>query len=390
MAPLLWTVRPPVQSEYSRLVPSDAAPAQSHETCPYRGLADHAYWSRSVARPVPGAIDPLANAPFKISRADRIATAGSCFAQHLAKRLSASGFNYLVVEPGYPRMGTRLATKFNYGTFSARYGNLYTARQLLQLLQRAYGTFVPGEPFWQDGPYWIDPFRPLIQPMGFESLREAELDRIQHLAAVRETMETLDVFIFTLGLTEAWVCKSDGAVLPICPGCGVGKFDPERYAFRNFEFEEVLADLEAFAASLRQVNPRARIILTVSPVPLVATYSGSHVLPATVYSKSVLRVAADRAARSIENCLYFPSYEIITAPFSHGAYFENDLRNVAEAGVDHVMKVFFRHLSEESEAPGPGPSSLASAADAGPGRGPNVMDLICEEYASLNAVAEGR
>lgn len=82
------------------------------------------------------------------------------------------------------------------------------------------------------------------------------------------------------------------------------------------------------------------MILTVSPVPLVATMSGEHVLSATTYSKSVLRVAAQEAMDAYENCWYFPSYEIITGPQARGLYFRDDLREVSVHGVDHVMRVF--------------------------------------------------
>ncbi|MFX4975079.1 hypothetical protein ABTB64_19810, partial [Acinetobacter baumannii] len=82
----------------------------------------------------------------------------------------------------------------NYGVYSARYGNLYTAAQLLQTALRAYGRFVPEEDIWQlpDGGF-ADPFRPAIQPGGFASEAELRADREQHLAAVRHMFETLDV-----------------------------------------------------------------------------------------------------------------------------------------------------------------------------------------------------
>lgn len=362
----------------------------SDSGCPYSLLPDSAFWRKAVAGPAPGDLDPVTAAPFKIARADRVATAGSCFAQHLARRLQQSGFTYHVTEPGYPRMGAALATKYNYGTFSARFGNVYTTRQLRQLFARATGEFIPQEPLWQDGAHWRDPFRPLIQPEGFETKQEAELDQAQHLGAVRRMMETLDVFIFTLGLTEAWVCKADGAVLPVCPGCGAGTFDPTKYEFRNFEIDEVTTDLISALEHLRRVNPRCRIVLTVSPVPLVATYSGNHVLPATVYSKSLLRVAADRASRALENCAYFPSYEIITAPSSRGEYFADDLRDVTEAGVDHVMRVFFRHFAAEPpvEIAATIPKTSEQASRSVTPRVRNVLDVVCEEYASLNAARE--
>ena len=91
-----------------------------------------------------------------------------------------------------------------------------------------------------------------------------------------------------------------------------------------------------------------RVILTVSPVPLVATYEDQHVLVANTFSKSILRVAAERVARTEEQVAYFPSYEIVTSPASGGCYFGDDARSVTEAGVAHVMRVFQRHYMAES------------------------------------------
>jgi hypothetical protein len=130
--------------------------------------------------------------------------------------------------------------------------------------------------------------------------------------------------VFSLGLTECWISCEDGAAYPICPGTGGGEFDARKYKFVNFDVAEVTDDLKQFVSLLRSVNQRARIILTVSPVPLVATAEDKHVLVATTYSKSVLRVAAEAVVRSCDDVTYFPSYEIITGSFSRGAYFAED------------------------------------------------------------------
>jgi hypothetical protein len=87
------------------------------------------------------------------------------------------------------------------------------------------------------------------------------------------------------------------------------------------------------------------VLLTVSPVPLIATYEDRHVLVSTTYSKSVLRVAADKLCRAFEGVDYFPSYELITGNFSGGRYFEPDLRSVNEMGVDHAMRLFLAHYA---------------------------------------------
>jgi hypothetical protein len=326
---------------------------------PYTSAPDRNFWRRSVANQPPQLVDPVGEFPAYIYPETKVATAGSCFAQHIARHLRKSGYNYYVTEQGHPILPESIRSKNNYGVFSARYGNIYTARQLLQLVERAYGKYAPGEDVWKEAEdVFLDPFRPSVQPGGFISELEMRLDRQQHFAAVRTMLETLDVFIFTLGLTECWVSYRDGAAFPICPGVEGGAFDPSRHFFYNQTVDDVVSDMTKFLLILARVNPKARVILTVSPVPLAATARrDQHVLTATTYSKSVLRVAADMLASRFDHVAYFPSYEIITGTFSRGAYYAEDLRNVLETGVSHVMNLFMKHATHGSglsnEAPAP-------------------------------------
>lgn len=305
-----------------------------------------------------------------------MATAGSCFAQNIARSLHKKGFHYFVTETAPPELLPEAAHRANYRVFSARYGNIYTTRQLAQLFDRAYGEFTPELPAWRgrSGGY-VDPFRPRIQPEGFVSEADLLADRIQHLGSVRRLFENLDVFVFTLGLTESWEHAS-GAVLPLAPGVAGGEWDPEQYAFRNYSVEEVERDLLGFIDRLRDVNPSCRIVLTVSPVPLAATYEARHVLVSTCLSKAVLRVAAAGCASKRPQVCYFPAFEIITGPHAGGRYFDDDLRSITKAGVDHVMRIFFSHFA----------GSGRSAIEQGELRHleaelESVGEIICDEEA---------
>ncbi|HEY8592000.1 MAG TPA: GSCFA domain-containing protein [Sphingomicrobium sp.] len=319
---------------------------------PYKKLPSKAFWRRAVAAPAVGDVDPVGAFDLRIEPQTKVATAGSCFAQHIARHLRSSGYDYYVAEQGHPLLPQKIRDANNYGLFSARYGNIYTTRQLRQLFDRAYGRLKPEEDAWIEGENLVlDPFRPTTQPGGYVSEAEMRADRDQHLAAVRQMFEALDVFVFTLGLTECWRAKSDGAVFPLCPGVEGGTFDPQRHEFYNQPVEDVIEDLETFRAGLLSVNQSAQIMLTVSPVPLMATADpGAHVLAATTYSKSVLRVAAETLRRRHPDVHYFPSYEIITGAYNRGAYFASDLRNVLEDGVSHVMRLFMAHATGGASA----------------------------------------
>lgn len=317
---------------------------------PYDSAPPHAWWRRAIADISASNINPALRGDFEITSETRIATAGSCFAQELSKATAERGYKNYVVEKGPPGLSEENRLKFGYGLFSARYGNIYTTRQLVQLLDRAYGRFDSTETAWPGKTGYVDPFRPFVQPEDFISESELLADREQHLECVREMFENMDVFVFTLGLTEGWRARSDGATYPLCPGYGAGTFNPEKYEFFNMRVNEVVADLEYVRERLSELNRNARILLTVSPVPLVATATGKHVLEATAYSKSVLKVAAAEVTAAHPSVSYFPSYEIITGTFSTDRYYSQDRRSVTQEGISHVMRCFFSTYSETPES----------------------------------------
>jgi hypothetical protein len=326
-------------------------------------------------------VDPVVSFPWRITREHNVATAGSCFAQHIARHLKDAGFNYFVAESGHPIGDDATKSAFNYGTFTARYGNIYTAKQLLQTFNRAFQKFTPVEAVWplKDGGF-ADPFRPAIQPHGFACAEEVYADREQHLAAVRRMFSELDIFVFTLGLTEAWRSREDGAVFPVCPGVHGGEFDSERYEFVNYDSEEVISDLSAVFDQLRDLNPSAKVILTVSPVPLIATAEDRHVLVSTTYSKSALRVACERLVKLYDNVAYFPSYEIITGAYTRGKYFAEDLRSVTEQGVSHVMRLFLEHATIGFDgASAPIAAAPVSSSDSFLQTMSSIVKTTCEE-----------
>lgn len=341
----------------------------AHQTHPYRGLPDHQFWSRAVARVDRADVDPIVSSTIRISQKDRIGTGGSCFAQHVAKELKRSGFNYYIAEDTAGLSAEEIQSR-NFGVFSTRYGNIYTAKQLRQLFERSFENLQPKEEPWQrpDG-RWVDPFRPEIEPNGYKSADEVRSATIDHLKDVRLMFESIDVYLFTLGLTESWRRRDDGVVFPLAPGVVAGSMDPAKYEFVNFETEEIAEDLRYFVERLRDVNPRAKLLLTVSPVPLIATYEPRHVLVSATYSKAALRVAADKIEREFSNVSYLPSYEIITGNHAGSDYYESDLRSVKAEGVSHVMKVFMRHHTIRPALSASGVSQAAA----------EMREIICDE-----------
>ena len=319
---------------------------------PYSSLPDHRFWRKAVTAVPPFALDPLVTTPFKISRQDKVATAGSCFAQEIAHRLQASGFYYYLAEQPPLGMSAAEAERRNYSMYSCRYGNLYTTAQFLQLIDRAYGQFKPELDVWtrpEDG-HFVDPFRPRIEPDGYATAEEMRADRKKHLATVRHMIETMDVFVFTFGHTETWRHKKDGAILQLAPGVAGGDWDQNIYEFYNMSVSEVIRDFLAAVDRIRAVNPKVRIVLSVSPVGIIATYENRHVIESNSAVKAILRAAADEIKRSRPDIAYFPSYDLATVSPNVSWYYRNDTRKITSFGIDHTMRVFFEHFTEKASS----------------------------------------
>lgn len=341
-------------------------------THPYQDLGAEAFWRMGVTGTDPGALERIYRPKFPLGADAAIATAGSCFAQHVGRALRQAGANVLDAEPAPATCAPATARAFGFGMYSARYGNIYTTRQLVQLLEDALSGRVDGADIWPHDGRFHDAFRPAIEPMGFASAEEALALRRAHLAAVRGLFAGTTHFIFTLGLTECWGDRDTGRVFPTCPGVVAGTFDPARHEFINLRCGEVLADLQRARDLLQRMNPGMRMILTVSPVPLTATASGGHVLTATMRAKAVLRAAADEFAAMHADVDYFPSYEIVTNPAARGRFFQPNLREVTAEGVRTVMACFLAAHGLATREPARPAPVLPAASDT-------AEDVICEE-----------
>ncbi len=315
---------------------------------PYIDLPKSSFWKSGVANEDPCCMQEIYKKKFQITDSCRIATAGSCFAQHITANLKANGYQVLDIEPPPPGLPEPLHKKYGYSMYSGRYGNIYTVRQLLQLLQEVSGAWAPEDYIWERNGRYFDALRPGIEPNGLSSPNEVKEHRQRHLQLLSCLFASADVFIFTLGLTEAWVHKGSGTVYPTAPGTIAGSFNPKMHSFINFQFADLIHDFNscrAVLSVLREGKP-IKIILTVSPVPLTATASGCHVLVANTYSKSVLRAAAAQLTNNSKDIDYFPSYEIVTNPRQQSASYQENFRSIREESVKNVMNHFFsEHVS---------------------------------------------
>lgn len=232
----------------------------------------------------------------------------------------------------------------------AAWERVYNTFSMLGIFQYTFGDWAPSLRWWQAPISGIiqDPYRRIIL---YEDIKAAESDFRRHRECSRRVLETAEVLILTLGLTEIWEDKQDGAVICLPSGPYVNEGgDMSRYAFRVSRYDENLQNLELIHNILKKYNPYCRIVLTISPVHLWATFrTDLDVISASCNSKSTLRAVADEFCCTHDNVHYFPAYEIATIyrPLLGESIFTEGRENfhVNQDAIDMIMDNFFKYFN---------------------------------------------
>jgi hypothetical protein len=262
---------------------------------------------------------------------------GSCFAREIRKVLLADGYNYITEETDHPAaVHASAAWERLYNTFSIR-----------QIFQYTFEDWQPDMRWWEspETKKIQDPYRRIIL---YDSVAEAEADFANHRVQSRRALTRAEVLILTLGLTEIWEDRTDGAVICLPSGPYVNEGgDMSRYRFRVSRYAENLENLERVHRIMAHHNPGCHLLVTVSPVHLWATFrNDADVISASCNSKSTLRAAADEFAASHDNVSYFPAYEMATiyTALMGKSYFTEGKENfhVNQSTVRFIMDHFFK------------------------------------------------
>jgi hypothetical protein len=308
---------------------------------PYKLFPSRQFWSQAVTNVPWSDVFAPEQGKFAITRDKHVVSAGSCFAQRISRHLMSKGYDYARYEslPSFIPLATQ--EELGYHTFSCRYGNIYTLKQLRQLIDQALGTVPTVNLFDRNkNGVVLDLLRPNLNKVGFESFDHAAADRKYHLTRVAKMFTEADVFVLTLGLTEAWLDRRSGVVYGTHPSVATGLPTDQEVEAVNFDYAECVADLTYVRDVLKELNPKLEIVLTVSPVGLVATHQPNHILISSTYSKSVLRAVAGKVCEENPRIDYFPSFEIFNLSQSQGQFLSADLRDVNMQGVAVAMSLF--------------------------------------------------
>jgi hypothetical protein len=249
-----------------------------------------------------------------IGRETRIVAFGSCFAENITNYLAARKFNVLTSKDGD-----------NAGTFLVRVGeSMVNSFAIRQQFEWALERRMPETELWH----------------GWDAQAYSYGEDVR--LATSQVLNQADVFIITFGLAEVWYDAVTGGVFWRAVPKDV--HDPSRHRFRISSVEENKENIKAIYRLIKKHRPDAKVIVTLSPIPLKATFRPVSCITANWVSKSIMRVAIDEAYREINeprDLFYWPSYEIVMDIFGD-RWGREERRHVREPILELVMTLFER------------------------------------------------
>lgn len=248
----------------------------------------------------------MPSSPF-VTKDTALVAFGSCFAANISKYLHARDYNVLTMT-GNKSYVTSMGDGIVH-TFAIR-----------QQFEWAWLNKVPSVDLWHG--YKAEDF-------GYDE--EARQDTLK-------LFNKAEMFIITLGLSEIWYDEPTGEVF--WRAVPADKIDPSRHKFRVSSQAETLANLHAILKLIRDHRGDVPVMISVSPIPLTATFRPVSCVSANAVSKAILRSAVDELIRQANDpkLFYFPSYDVVTTAFNH--QWTIDRKHVYPHVLDFNMKIF--------------------------------------------------
>lgn len=257
-----------------------------------------------------------------IGRETRIATIGSCFAAELANAMSRCNLRGAMHPAGL----------------------FYTSRSIRQEMERIFDDEDPAarEPYWKVKGGFVHPFG---HSQTFPTIAELETWSAQLNRRSDELFKNADVVVVTLGLIESWLSPVSGKHYLSIPHPDV--FPTLGARFCRLTVSDIREDLETIYRLLRE-RTTARLVVTVSPVPLHATLTQSDVRIANTESKARIRAAVSEFIEAHDDVCYFHSYEIVATAEVVSDFMLEDGRHVHRHAVDYIVRCFLQLFSDGS------------------------------------------
>lgn len=251
----------------------------------------------------------------QISYGEKIMLMGSCFTEHIGNSLAAIKFDVLQ-NPNGILFGPDAVCK---SLSSYKTEKIYKEEDLFLLNEVWYS--------WDHHSRFSHTSREAALEMINDSQQQAH-----------EFLQSANWLVITLGSAFSYVLtpEADRAAAAVDSGVANCHRAPASW-FRKemLETKAIITMLHHCISEIRQLNPQLQIIFTISPV--------RHIRDGVVEnnrSKARLIEAVHQIVSSVENCYYFPAYELVIDVLRDYRFYDIDLVHPNYAATAYVLDKF--------------------------------------------------
>ncbi len=243
----------------------------------------------------------------KINHNSKLITLGSCFSEHIGKKLT--DFCFLVES----------------NPFGVLFNPVSIKNGLVDLLTEKKYTEAD---LFQNGSLWSSFSHSTLFS---ETVQEVCLQRINSSLEISAAiLKEVDFILITFGTAWVYELKEDGRIVANCH-----KLPAEQFVRRRLSVEDIVKDYADLLMKIKAINPKTEVIFTVSPVR--HWKDGAH---ENNISKGILLLAIDKLLRQFDFLHYFPAYEIQVDELRDYRYYAEDMLHPSEQAVKYIWERF--------------------------------------------------
>ena len=145
-----------------------------------------------------------------------------------------------------------------------------------------------------------------------------------------DVLSSADWLVVTWGTAYVYFSRNTQEVVGNCHK------QPEKlFVRKRLDVTEIVNTWKSLLDDLRALNPRLKVLFTVSPIRHAK--DGMH---GNQLSKSTLLLAVDELCRSCSDCYYFPSYEIVMDELRDYRFYADDMLHPSAKAVEYIWECF--------------------------------------------------
>ncbi len=154
----------------------------------------------------------------------------------------------------------------------------------------------------------------------------------EELLSASDYIRQADFLFITFGSASVYRHNEKNIIVSNCH-----KFPAETFLKYLLTPQEIIFDCEKTLKALKKTNPKIKIIFTVSPVRHWKDGAVENQL-----SKSILFVAINDIIKKIDNCFYFPAYELMMDDLRDYRFYAEDMIHPNATAIDYIREKFIQ------------------------------------------------